>query len=219
MAAHRQALLDAIRATAERAKTEKLSLDEVLSQLKDASFAIVGILMSLPFVFPVTILGPLTIPGGLAIAAIGWQMIRQAPEMKLPEKLAKVKLGESAWRALLKACEAVVRVSERFAKPRFEHWTTPPKGEKLAGFFVFASGVLLAIPMGAVVPFNNTLPALAAICACIALLEHDGLWFVFAAFWLIMTILYFALIAILLVYFGAEFKSWLALNLPSWLVG
>lgn len=218
MAAHRQALLDAIRATAERAKTEKLSLDEVLSQLKDASFAIVGILMCLPFVFPVTILGPLTIPGGLAIAAIGWQMIRQVPELKLPEKLAKVKLGESAWRALLKACEAVIRVCERFAKPRLAQWTTPPKGEKLAGFFVFASGVLLAIPMGGVVPFNNTLPALAAICACIALLERDGLWYIFAAFWLLLTILYFALIAFSLVYFGAEFKGWLALNLPSWLV-
>jgi len=219
VAAHRQALLDAIRATAERAKTEKLSLDEVLSQLKDASFAIIGILMCLPFVFPVTILGPLTIPGGLAIAAIGWQMIRQVPELKLPEKLAKVKLGESAWRALLKACEAVVRVCERFAKPRFSQWTTPPKGEKLAGFFVLASGILLAIPMGGVVPFNNTLPSLAAICACIALLERDGLWFVFAAFWLMLTIAYFALIAYLLVYFGAEFKHWLALNLPSWLVG
>ncbi len=217
MAAHRQALLDAIRATALRAKTEQLSLDEVLHELKDASFAIVAILMCLPFVFPVSILGPLTIPGGLAIAALGWQMFRAAPELKLPAKLAKVKLGEAAWRALLKACEAVIRVCERFAKPRLERWTHPPQGEKMAGLFVFVSGVLLAIPMGGVVPFNNTLPALAAICACIALLERDGLWFIFAAFWLLLTLLYFGLIAYLLLYFGVEFKSWLALNLPSWI--
>jgi hypothetical protein len=217
MAAHRQALLDALERFAERARTEQLSLEQVLTELKDASFAIIGIVLCLPFVFPVTILGPLTIPGGMAIAALGWQMWRGNPQLKLPRKLASVKLGETAWRALLHAFEKIVRICERFAKPRYAHWTAPPRGDKLAGLFVLLAGVLLAIPMGGVVPFNNTLPALCAICACVAILENDGLWFGLALFWLVLTVIYFVLIAVLLLYFGAELKVWLAQNLPAWM--
>jgi hypothetical protein len=215
--ASRSDLLELLERTATRAASGELSLGDVVSDLKDASFCFVGILVCLPFLVPLSVLGPLTIPGGLAIAALGWQMMQGATEIRLPKKFAQIRLGEAAWRGLLKACQKVLSICERFARPRLLHWVDGKRGEWTAGAFVFVGGVLLAIPMGGVVPFNNTLPALSAICACVALLERDGLWFVFAGFWLLVTLIYFALIAYLLLYFGVEFKAWLSIHMPTWL--
>jgi hypothetical protein len=215
--ANRADLLAVLERSATRAASGELSLGDVVSDLKDASFCFVGILVCLPFLVPLPVLGPLTVPGGLAIAALGWQMLRGATEIRLPRRFAEIRLGQSAWRGLLKAFQKVLNICERFAKPRLQHWVEGPRGEWIAGAFVCMGGILLAIPMAGVVPFNNTLPALSAMCACVALLERDGLWFVFAGFWLIATLVYFALVAYLLMYFGAEFKVWLALHLPSWL--
>jgi hypothetical protein len=224
-----QALLDrtAARAGAEQNASQdksqdlaqravKLSIGEAMQELKDSSFCLVGILICLPFLIPLPVLGPLTVPGGLAIAALGWQMIRGRKAVSLPKRLAQVQLSASAWQALAGACARVMRVCERFAKPRLQHWTAGPRGERRAGMFVMLSGALLALPLVGL-PFNNTLPALCAICACVALMEEDGLWFVFATFWLI-TLLYFAVIAYVLIYFGDKYlRTWLLQYLPHWL--
>jgi hypothetical protein len=221
-----QALLDrtAARAGADQNASQdtsqragQLSIGEAMQELKDSSFCLVGILICLPFLIPLPVLGPLTVPGGLAIAALGWQMIRGRKAISLPKKLAQVQLSGSAWHALAGVCARVMRVCERFAKPRLQHWTGGPRGERRAGVFVMLSGALLALPLVGL-PFNNTLPALCAICACIALMEEDGLWFVFAAFWLLITLLYFAVIAYVLVYFGDKYlRTWLLQYLPHWL--
>lgn len=215
--ASRGDLVALLERTVVRAQAEPLSLGDVIGELKDASFCFVGILVCLPFLVPLSVLGPLTIPGGLAIAALGWQMMRGAAQMRLPKKFAALRLSAPAWKGLLSACQKVLAVCERFAKPRLEHWVDGKRGESVAGVFVLLSGVLLAIPMGGVVPFNNTLPALCALSACVALLERDGLWFVFAGFWLAATVIYFAVIAYLMLYFGAEFKLWISQHMPSWL--
>jgi hypothetical protein len=215
--ANRSDLLALLERTAAKSASTELSLGEVIGELKDASFCFVGILVCLPFLVPLPVLGPLTIPGGLAIAALGWQMMRGASEIRLPKRFAAIRLGHSAWSGLLKACQKVLRICERFSKPRLAHWVEAPRGEWLAGFFVFIGGALLAIPMGGVVPFNNTLPALCAMCGCVALLEHDGAWFLCAAFWLVVTLIYFAIIAYFFVYFGVELKLWLAQHLPTWM--
>ncbi len=215
--AGRSELLAILRETAKRAEGGKLSLGAVIDQLQDASFTIVGLLICLPFLFPLPILGPLTIPGGLAIAAIGWQMIRGAEKVQLPKRFAAIELSSKAWGALASVAEKLLRFVERFAKPRLSHWTEGKRGEARAGWFVMIGGVLLAIPMGGVLPFNNSLPAMAAICACIALLESDGLWFAYALFWLIITVLYFTAFVIVLIYFGDQFQAWLKAHLPAWL--
>jgi hypothetical protein len=210
-------LAKALDAIASRAASGEQSLGDAIESLQDASFCLVGLIVCLPFLFPLPLLGPLTIPGGLAIAALGWQMFRGAEQIRLPSRFAKVKLGASAWKALATACQRLLRVCQRFARPRLQHWVSGTSGERMAGLFVLIGGALLAIPMGGMVPFNNTLPALIAVCACVALLEQDGLWFLFSVFWLVATLLYFALIAYLLIYAGAEFKAWLGAHLPSWL--
>jgi hypothetical protein len=210
-------LLAILRGAVEQAQQSELSLGELADQLKDASFYFLGILVCLPFLFPVTILGPLTIPGGLAIVGIGWQMWRGAEKLTLPARFARVKLGATAWSALLGVCQRLLSITARFAKPRLQHWTEGKRGEYWAGLLVMISGALLAIPMGGVVPLNNTLPALCGVCACVALLENDGLWFAVSVFWLILTLIYFALIAYFVFYAGAELKAWMTAHLPSWL--
>ena len=68
--AKRADLLALLERTALRAASGELSLGEVVGELKDASFCFVGILVCLPFLVPLPVLGPLTIPGGLASRTI-----------------------------------------------------------------------------------------------------------------------------------------------------
>jgi hypothetical protein len=77
-------------------------------------------------------------------------------------------------------------------------------------------GILLAIPMGGVLPLNNTLPAIAATCGCLAILDRNGTWFAFGLFWLVVTVVYFTAAIIVFLYFGDQFLAWFHAHRPSW---
>ena len=61
----------------------------------------------------------------------------------------------------------------------------------------------MAIPFG-VLPLNNLLPGLAILFYCIGELETDGLMLFIAFFWLIVTVVYFAIFFFALWFFGQE---------------
>lgn len=213
--ANRADLIALLEDCAERARHRDLTLGEVVAELKDSAFCFATILLTLPLLLPFP-LGPLAIFGGMAIAVLGWQMLRGASHPRLPERVYKAQLSARAWGNLLGVCRRVLALAERFSRTRLLAWVSGVRGERIAGLFILCSGLLLAIPMGGL-PFNNTLPALVALSACIALLERDGVWFVIAAVWLVLTLVYFSLIAYLLIYFGVEFKAWLTTHMPSWM--
>jgi hypothetical protein len=58
---------------------------------------------------------------------------------------------------------------------------------------IVIAGLLMAIPFFGI-PFNNTLPALAIIAACMAELEDDGLFIIVSIGLTIVTVAYFCFI-------------------------
>jgi hypothetical protein len=162
---------------------------EVLDGGGSSAFAFTLIVLCLPFLQPIS-LGPLSTLGGLALAAIGGQLARGDARPWLPAKLAGAALDAQQWRQLADASEKVLGWAGKVVRPRLGHWTEGRRGHRTAGLLIIAAGLLLAIPVAGV-PFNNTLPALAIVCAALALLADDGLMFFAAVFWLLATVGYF----------------------------
>jgi hypothetical protein len=107
--------------------------------------------------------------------------------------------------ALKKGREVVVKV-ERVIRPRVAILTASAAMARFNGLTVVAGGLLLMVPLG-LVPFSNTLPALAILLLCIGMSQRDGL-FVLAGYGLLVaTVVYFAALAYLVFIAGRGLAS------------
>ena len=193
-------LLATLQRFAEESKTRQLTIGEAIDSIDEAAYAFISVILALPFMQPIP-LGPLTVIGGLTFAALGWQLLRGHESPVLPQQLRNVAMGENIWRILTKVCLNILGFCRRFTKPRMTHLVSGRKGQKLGGFILLAAGLLMAIPFG-VLPFNNTLPALAILFYGFAELEDDGLMVIVSLFWLVVTVLYFSAFFFALWYLG-----------------
>lgn len=196
------ALVGTLHRFAEQSRERPLTLGEALDSLDEAGYAFIAIILALPFLQPVP-LGPLTVIGGLAFGMLGWQLLRGHESPMLPQKVRAVEFSEKTWRVLVAVCLKILGFCRKFTKPRHTSLVSGRRGQKIGGFVLLASGILMAIPFG-VLPFNNVLPALAILFYGIGELEEDG-WMVYIAFfWLAVTVIYFTAFFAALWFFGRE---------------
>jgi hypothetical protein len=193
-------LVKTLQQFAEQAKHKPLTLGEALDTLDEAGYALIAIILVLPFLQPLP-LGPITVLGGVAFAALGWQLFHGHESPVLPEKLRALEFSENTWQILTKVCLKILGFCRKFTKPRHLSLVNGIRGQKIGGFILLAGGALMAIPFG-VLPLNNMLPGLAILFYCIGELEDDGLMFYIAFFWLIVTVIYFGAFFFMLWYFG-----------------
>lgn len=211
-----EALLSHLQHCSERSRAQRLSFGDVCHELGADGLLMALVLLSLPFLQPLT-LGPLSSVGGLIIAAVGWQLARGRQELWLPKRLRDAHLTPEQWTKLLAALRWLARVLARVTRQRLTSLTDGPRGRQAAGWLAFTGGILLALPFAGV-PFNNTLPALMVISAAAAVLERDGLLYGASLFWCAATVAYFALILYVVFFLGAEATTWLRAHVP-WLGG
>ncbi|MEQ1598485.1 MAG: exopolysaccharide biosynthesis protein [Methylotenera sp.] len=193
-------LVKTLQQFAEQAKHKPLTLGEALDTLDEAGYAFIAIILVLPFLQPLP-LGPITVLGGVAFAALGWQLFHGHESPVLPEKLRTLEFSENTWQILTNVCLKILGLCRKFTKPRYPSLVNGVRGQKIGGFILLAGGALMAIPFG-VLPLNNMLPGLAILFYCIGELEDDGLMFYIAFFWLIVTVIYFGAFFFMLWYFG-----------------
>lgn len=192
---------------AEDSKTQPLSLGKALDTLDQAAYALIALILVLPFLQPFP-LGPLTVLGGITFAALGWQMWRGHESPVLPQNIRDVEMSFKTWGTLVTVCLKVVGFCRLFTKPRYTHLVSGRQGQKIGGIVLMSAGLLMAIPFG-VLPFNNMLPGLAVLFFCIGELEDDGLMVIIAFGWLIFTVIYFTLFFFGLYYLGNEVFNYL----------
>jgi len=179
-----------------------ITFGEGFRALESSSYPLLVILLCAPFIQPIS-LGPLATIGGLSIAAIGWQFARGRATPWLPRKLEELVVPTKTWDRLLSFSNGLLRFFKRFTRMRFEVLTANPRGRALVGYTICLAGLLIAIPFVGI-PFNNTFPALMALCAAVAIIENDGLMLLASLFWLVVTVVYFALVIWVIIYFGTE---------------
>jgi hypothetical protein len=201
-------LVETLHRFAEASKERPLTFGEAIDSLDEAAYALIAVILVLPFLQPLP-LGPITVAGGVAFAALGWQLLRGHASPVLPQKLRNIAMNEKTWRILVNVCLKVLGFCRKFTRPRMQHLLSGRKGQQIGGGILLAGGALMAIPFG-VLPFNNLLPGLAILFYCIAELEDDGLMVFVALFWLVVTVLYFAAFFLALLFFGNEALAYFA---------
>ena len=206
----RAELLDTLNRFAERATVERLTLGEVADGLGGSSFSLLCIILSLPFLTPVS-LGPLAMVGGVTLAAVAWQMVRGDVAPSLPERVRAIEMSPKVWHALLGTCAKLVGFCGRFCRPRYRVWVDGRNGARLRGILIISLGLLMALPLMGM-PFNNALPALGIIVVCMAELEDDGLLLWIGVGLTVLSAIYILGVLIAAAVFGTEAIKEFVLN-------
>ncbi|WP_137719692.1 exopolysaccharide biosynthesis protein [Methylobacillus flagellatus] len=187
---------------AEQSKRQPLTLGEALDSLDRTAFALISLILVLPFLQPLP-LGPITVLGGITFATLGWQMWRGHESPRLPQKVRAISMNEKTWSVLASVSVRIVNFCHRFTRERMVHLVDGRKGQKIGAFILMAAGLLMAIPFG-VLPLNNLVPGLAVLFYAFAHMERDGLMIIIAFGWLVVTVVYFSLFFLALYYLGNE---------------
>ena len=144
---------------------------ELLERLGVRGLLILCMILTMPFLLPVSIPGS-SIPFGAIIALHGVGIVtHRAPW--LPERLMNRRLAAHALVPLLARGACLFARLARWVYPRPWPLTHGPTIGRLNGILLALSGILLMSPLP--LPLSNTLPAYRALFLAAGSLEHDAL--------------------------------------------
>ena len=135
-------------------------------------------------------------------------MVRGKSRPELPKAAGALRIQGKFWLAVLGFSRKLLKFCRVFTRERLESWISGDRGQRLVGWLILVGGALLAIPV-ANLPLNNFFPALMIIFACLGWLERDGLMILVSLAWGVVTIIYFALVTLALIFFGKQVFEWL----------
>ena len=169
-----------------------VTLRAIIGYVGEQGLLVLCALLTLPFLLPVSIPGVSTV-FGLGIVLLGAGIFTKRTPW-LPKRIMDRPVdAENLVSALKKGREFVAKV-ERVIRPRIPVLTGSAVMARFNGLAVVAGGVLLMIPLG-LVPFSNTLPALAILLLCIGVSQRDGLFVLAGYGLLVVTVVYFTALA------------------------
>lgn len=146
--------------------------------------------MTIVFLVPVSIPGVSTVFGG-AILLVGVSRLFRR-ELWLPRAIESRVVSTDRLRGALERGLAWFRRLERVSRPHRMAWVTSEGAARVVNDCALILGaVLLMAPFG-LIPFSNTLPAVALLFFAIGLLQRDGACIVIGHVSIILTIAYFA---------------------------
>lgn len=137
------------------------TLGDLLRPLGPRQTALGAALLALPFLSPVS-LGPITTPASLLIALLGLRLLRGREDLRMPERLLRVRVPRQVHAVMGKMLHRVAGWADRARGARRSRWVRGTLGRKLCGAGVFVGALLLAVPVP-LLPLTNTLPAAAII--------------------------------------------------------
>lgn len=153
-----------------RSAGHSLTVDALEKALKGRGFAMLLLLLALPFcVIPVP---GLSTPFGLAVFIIG---IRIAAGLKpwLPAFVLRKRISPARLVKVLDGGLRFARMLEKVVKPRMHFLQRWPGMMNLIGLGIASGGLLLLLPLP--IPFSNTIPAWAVVLLSAGMMERDGL--------------------------------------------
>jgi len=171
---------------------EHITLRQLLTIMGENGLLLLCGLMSLPFLFPVSIPGVSTVFGA-GIILIGVAVTLNTLPW-LPKTLADRRMESAKLRPVLERGVRLLRKIDRFFKPRLSILTNSAVINRLNGLALIAAGVLLMAPLG-FIPFSNTLPGVAVLLLSTGISQRDGLIVLGGYAMIGLTILYFSALA------------------------
>ncbi len=188
-------------------RTSTIQLRDLMGLIGEQGLLLFCIFLIIPFLLPVSIPGVSTLFGLMIIlisVGIVLNRILWLPAVLLDRELAT----EHLIPALQKGSHFLSRI-DRFIRPRLVGLTHGSVINRFNGMGLLLGGVLLIFPLG-LIPFSNTLPALAILFLSIGILQRDGLFIVLGYLMLIASLAYFGGLAIAAVAAGSGLSSLLS---------
>lgn len=168
-----------------------VTLNHLLEKTEGRGFYLVVILLALPFIIPMAIPGVSTVLG-LSVALLSFKLAFGV-QPRLPKFMGDRKLSPDFQRKVLKGSVKVVRIVEKFARPRRTPWMTTRAARWFNALLMTLMGILLALPFPPLPPLTNTLPCYCIILLAASMMEEDGVMIWFAYLLSLGTVVYLAL--------------------------
>jgi len=195
-------LVQTLRAFAAPATHEPLAFGTAIDQLDRAAYTLTATLITLPFLQPIP-LGLFALIGSGAFIAMGVQMLKGQTTLQLPVKVRAVSINLNVRQTLVKVCLSILNCCRRISKQRLSFLVQGRLGRRIGGIIFISVGLLVAIPLGGVVPFKNLFPSLAVLLYCTGEMEQDGLMIILALICLVVTVVLYTVLLYLVWKFGA----------------
>lgn len=171
---------------------DQVTLAQIIDIVGDEGLLILSILLSLIFLVPVSIPGVSTV-FGLAILLIGCTRLVRG-KLWLPQKIGARPLPAAKLAAGFQQAMRWLQRLEKVSKPQRLPLLVDSAFFNVLNNLVFIlAAVLLMMPFG-LIPFSNTLPAVAIIFLAIGMMQRDGGSVLLGHAANIATLLYFAAI-------------------------
>lgn len=188
-----EGLGETLSAVASQLTGETVTLREVLGLLGEEGLLVFCAFLILPFLIPLSIPGVSTVFGlviillgiGIAFNRLPW----------LPARLMERPLSVDSLKPVLEQGAKFVARFDRLTHPRLRHLTSTVTLNRAHGLALIFSGVLLLFPFG-LIPFSNTLPAFAILFFALRLLQRDGYFIIAGYGMMVLTVIYFGVLAV-----------------------
>jgi hypothetical protein len=172
----------------------EVTLAEIRDLVGQDGLLLLTIFLTLVFMVPVSIPGVSTVFGG-AILLIGISRL-VGRNLWLPKVLAQRVLPTDRVQTAINKGSIWLRRLERVSRPhRLSRLMSAGLMENLSNVALIIGALLLMAPFG-LIPFSNTLPALALLFLAIGLLQRDGLCVLFGHLANIATVIYFTVLMV-----------------------
>jgi len=185
-------LSDSLRQVASTLPDPQVEIRVLLERIGEQGLLLTCMFLCLPFLFPVSIPGVSTAFGLLIVLIALSISLDRAPWF--PKRLLDRKVQTGKLADVLKRGANLFARIERISRPRLLMLTRDGLGTRLNGLALLAGGLLLMVPLG-LVPFSNTLPALAVLFLAGGMLQRDGFLIVLGHVGNVATVIYFGVLA------------------------
>ncbi|MNI46006.1 Exopolysaccharide synthesis, ExoD [compost metagenome] len=169
------------------------ALGELIRQSGKDGLLIVAMVLTFPFLLPVSIPGT-SVPFGILIAMLGISLMRKKP-LKLPDKLMRIHIQHKSMMKISKRATAFFDRVDRWSKPRLLALTATLPLTNFHRGALIVGAVLLMSPLP--LPMSNTLPAYGVLFLALGMLRRDGFLVISGYGMLLLTKAYFILVALL----------------------
>ena len=158
----------------------QLTINHLLERTEGRGLYLVVMLLSLPFIVPVSIPGVSTVLG-LIIALLCIRLALGLPP-RLPQWLGGRAFPPQLERKILTGSVKFLRFVEKLVKPRGTQWMASRLAVSANALLMTFMGLLLALPFPPLPPLTNSLPCYSLILIAASTMEEDGasIWFAYA---------------------------------------
>lgn len=170
-----------------------LTLRELLDRIRARGLLALCMVLTVPFLLPVSIPGSST-PFGLVIALIGLGAAAGRPP-RLPGRFVDHPIGADRLLPVLERGAWLLARIERLARPRLAFLAREGAQARANALVMVFSALLLTAPLP--LPFSNTLPAYGVLFLAAGGMERDGLLVLAGYLMVVLTVIYFSIVALL----------------------